>query len=131
MPIDTTTFKPLESRAQDIYRHLKDNDFAVFWPGQKVGDCTYPYVVVKNDGGYRHVSFSSNRDMYAIQCYVPRNSYSKLEPMVQRVKTVMYELYPMIQYYGQDMPSFYDDTVKAHYITIEYENYKKLYITGE
>ena len=97
-PIDTNTFVPLESRAQDIYMHLKNNGFSVYWPAQKVGECTEPYIVVKNDGGYRHVSFSSNRDMYSIQCYVPKDSYSKLEPMVQRVKRVMYDLYPMIQY---------------------------------
>lgn len=124
--IDTATFEPLESRAQDIYIHLKKNGFEVYWPDQKIGECTSPYVVVKNDGGYRHVNFSSNRDMYSIQCYVPRLQYSKLEPMVIRLKQVMKELYPMIQDYGQQQPSFYDENIKAHYISVEYENYKKL-----
>ena len=38
----------------------------------------------------------------------------------------MKELYPMIQPYGQQLPSYFDDDVKAHYIAIEYENYKKV-----
>ncbi len=124
--IDTVTFKPRESRAQDIFIHLKNNGFDTYWPGQHVGDCTSPYVVVKNDGSYKHANFSTDRDMYAVMCYVPRLSYSKLEPLVQDVKASMKELYPMIQPYGQQTPSYYDDTVKAHYISIEYENYKKI-----
>ncbi|MDE7424983.1 MAG: hypothetical protein K2N51_15050 [Lachnospiraceae bacterium] len=124
--IDTKEFVPLESRWQDIYMHLKNKGYIVYAPGTKTGDCTEPYVVVKNDGGYRHVNFSSNRDMYAIMCYVPKGQYSKLEPMVQNIIKDMKELEPMIQNYGQQLPSYYDDTYKAHYITIEYENYKKI-----
>lgn len=126
MPIDVKTFKPKDSRWQDIYHHLKSKGYDVYSPAQKVGDCTKPYIVVKNDGSYDHVNFSTNRDMYAIQCYVPLLEYSKLEVIVQSVKKDMKELYPMIQPYGQEMPSFYDDNVKAHYVTIEYENYKKV-----
>lgn len=125
MPISPIEFKPSESRWQDIYLHLKNKGFEVYAPEQKTGDCTSPYLVIKNDGSYNHVNFSTDRDMYAIYCYVPKMRYSELEPLVQKVKAAMRELYPMIQYYGQQLPSYYDDTVKAHYIGIEYENYKK------
>lgn len=125
MPISPLEFQPAESRWQDIYLHLKRKGFEVYFPEQKTGDCTSPYLVVKNDGSYNHVNFSTDRDMYAIYCYVPKLRYSELEPLVQKVKAAMRELYPMIQSYGQQLPSYYDDTVKAHYIGIEYENYKK------
>lgn len=125
MPISPIEFQPSESRWQDIYLHLKNKGFEVYAPEQKTGDCTSPYLVIKNDGSYNHVNFSTDRDMYAIYCYVPKMRYSELEPLVQKVKAAMRELYPMIQYYGQQLPSYYDDTVKAHYIGIEYENYKK------
>lgn len=125
MAIKTSEFQPLESRWQDIYNHLKKEGFEVYSPEQKVGECTSPYIVVKNDGSYRHQNFSTHRDMYSIECYVPRLEYSKLEVLVMNVKKAMHKLYPMIQDYGQQMPAFYDNTVKAHYITIEYENYKK------
>lgn len=128
--IDLKEFVPKESRWQDIYAHLskkgEENGYKVYAPGTKTGDCTHPYVVVKNDGGYRHINFSSNRDMYAIMCYVPKGQYSRLEPLVMRVKEDMKELEPMITSYGQMLPSYYDDTCKAHYISIEYENYKKI-----
>lgn len=125
MAIKTSEFQPLASRWQDIYNHLKKEGFEVYAPEQKVGECTSPYIVVKNDGSYLHQNFSTHRDMYSIECYVPRLEYSKLEVLVMDVKKAMHKLYPMIQDYGQQMAAFYDSTVKAHYITIEYENYKK------
>lgn len=123
--IDTQEFEPLESRWQDIHAHLVKKGYEVYPPGVKTGECTKPYIVVKNDGSYEHANFSTDRDMYAVMCYVPKGQYSKLEPLVQSVKKAMKELNPMIQPYGQQMPSYYDDSCKAHYISIEYENYKK------
>lgn len=125
MPIRPKEFKARESRWQDIFMHLKKKGFEVYAPAQKTGECTSPYLVVKNDGSYNHVNFSTDRDMYAIYCYVPKLRYSELEPLVQQVKIAMKELYPMLQQYGQQLPSYYDEAVKGHYIAIEYENYKK------
>lgn len=124
--IDTKEFVFLDSRWQDIYMHLKNKGYEVYAPGIKVGDCINPYIVIKNDGSYKHVNFSTDRDMYAIMCYVPKGQYSKLETLVQSVKKDMKELEPMIKPYGQQLPSYYDDMCKAHYISIEYENYKKI-----
>lgn len=125
MPIRPKEFKARDSRWQDIYVHLKNEGFEVYAPAQKTGECTSPYLVIKNDGSYNHVNFSTDRDMYAIYCYVPKTRYSELEPLVQSVKEAMKGLYPMIQQYGQQLPSYYDEAVKGHYIAIEYENYKK------
>lgn len=125
--IDTKEFIPLESRWQDIYVHLKEKGYDVYAPGVKVGDCIEPYIVIKNDGSYKHINFSTNRYMYAIMCFVPKGQYSKLEPLVQSIIRDMKDLEPMIvPYDGQQLPSYYDDTIKAHYISIEYENYKKI-----
>lgn len=119
-------FTYLGSRWQDIFKHLTSSGFDVYSPGMKVGECTKEYVVVKNDGSSRLASFSTDDDLYAVMCYVPKQSYSKLEPMVQRVKKAMKELEPMILPYGSQTPSFYDDSYKAHMISIEYKNHKKL-----
>ena len=126
MAIKPFEFDYKQSRWQDLYIHLKNKGYEVYAPAQKVGECTSPYLVIKNDGSYRHVNFSTDRTQYAIYCYVPRLKYSELEPLVQKVKQDMTELYPMFQLYGQELASFYDDEVKAHYIAIEYENYKKV-----
>lgn len=124
--IDANAFEYKESRWQDIFLHLKNQGFDVYSPGIKVGECTSEYLVVKNDGSSKHSSFSTDVDLYAVLCYVPRSSYSSLEPLVQKVKNAMKELEPMILPYGSQTPSYYDDSVKAHMVSIEYKNYKKL-----
>ena len=123
--IDTRTFQPGASRWEDIFKCLKEHKFDVYSPGMKTGECTAPYVVVKNDGSTTHSSFSTDVDLYAVMCYVPKKAYSKLEPYVQSVAEAMKDLEPMIKPYGQKTPSYYDDSVKAHMISIEYKNYKK------
>ena len=124
--IDVNAFEYKESRWQDIFTHLKKAGFDVYSPGMKTGECTSEYLVVKNDGSSKHASFSTDVDLYAIMCYVPKEKYSSLEPLVQRVKNSMRGLEPMIKPYGSQTPSYYDDSYKAHMISIEYKNYKKL-----
>lgn len=119
-------FEYKDSRWQDIFTHLKKAGFDVYSPGMKIGECTSEYLVVKNDGSSKHISFSTDVDLYAVMCYVPKGKYSSLEPLVQRVKNSMKGLEPMIKPYGSQTPSYYDDSYKAHMVSIEYKNYKKL-----
>lgn len=124
--IDPTNFDYKKSRWQDIYCHLKNKGFDVYSPGMKVGECINSYIVVKNNGSTQHGNISTDDDFYSVMCYVPRNKYSELEPFVQEVKKAMKELRPMILPNGIQTPSFLDDTIKAHMISIEYKNYKKI-----
>ena len=124
--INVSKFEYKDSRWQDIFLHLKNQGFDVYSPGVKTGECISEYLVVKNDGSSKHASFSTDIDLYAIMCYVPKEQYSSLEPLVQRVKKSMKDLEPMIKPYGSQTPSYYDDGPKAHMISIEYKNYKKL-----
>lgn len=126
MAIDTSKFEYADSRLQDLYRHLKSKGFEVYLPAIKSGECISPYIVLKNDGSTKHPSFSTNNDLYSIMCYVPKQSYSQLEPMLMSVKNAMKELVPLFHPNGQETPSYYDDNIKAHMVSIEYVNYKKL-----
>ena len=124
--IDINEFEYKDSRWQDIHLHLINEGFDVYSPGMKTGECESQYLVIKNDGSSKHSSFSTDVDLYAVMCYVPKQEYSSLEPLVQKVKNSMKGLEPMIKPYGSQTPSYYDDSVKAHMISIEYKNYKKL-----
>lgn len=124
--IDTKEFKPADSRWQDIFLHLQKAHFDVYPPAIKTGECISEYIVVKNDGSSRIAGISTDDDLYAVMCYVPQKAYSTLEPFIQRVKKSMKELEPMILPYGSQTPSYYDDSVKAHMISIQYKNHKKL-----
>lgn len=124
--INTNTFQPAGSRWQDIFLHLQEAGFDVYPPSVKIGECTSEYIVVKNNGSSRYAGLSTDNDLYSVMCYVPKKAYSSLEPLVQRIKKSMKELEPMILPYGSQTPSYYDDGVKAHMISIEYKNYKKM-----
>lgn len=115
------------SRWKDIYLHLQKEGFEVYSPGIKIGECQSPYIVIKNDGSSKHTSFSTNVDLYSILCYVPKQSYSLLEPFVQKLKKSMKDLEPLILPYGSQTSSYYDESIKAHMISIEYKNYKKIF----
>lgn len=124
--IDTSEFEYADSRWQDLYRHLKKKGFDVYSPGTKVGECTAEYLVVKINGASKHSSFSTNVALYDIMCYVPKQAYSRLEPLVEAVKEAMKDIEPLFKWNGGDTGSYYDDSVQAHEYTLTYKNYKKL-----
>jgi hypothetical protein len=115
-----------ESRWGDIYRHLQAKGFDVWSPGNKIGDCLAPYIVIKHDGSARRVGISTNEDFYSLLCYVPKQNYSEMESFLLSVKAAMKEMEPMIFPRGEETPSFYDDTFKAHMVSVTYKNYKKM-----
>lgn len=124
--IDPTTFVTQGTVWRDIYAHLKNAGYDVYSPGTKLGECTSEYLVVKNNGSTRHSQYSTDQDFYSVMCYVPKQKYSDLEDLVQRVKVTMKDLMPMVRPYGTQSASYYDDTYKAHMVSIEYVNYKKI-----
>ena len=114
------------TRIQDIYVFLKDKGFEVYFPAQKVGECTSPYVVVRDATTTKVAGFSSTVTYYDIMCYVPKDHFSTLEPFVEQVKISMRGLVPMIKPTYTQTQSFYDESVKAHMISIQYLNYRKI-----
>ena len=123
--IDPTTFEYKDNRWQDLYMFLKSKGFEVYSPGQHVGECKSPYVVVRYDGTTQIINASSHWDLYAVMCYVPQNQYSKLETLTTEVRIAMEELRPMfLKFYEQTSMSAYDEAARAHYTSTEYRNAK-------
>ena len=124
--IDPTTFEYKDNRWQDLYTFLKSKGFDVYSPGQHVGECKSPYVVVRYDVTTQITNASSHWDLYAVMCYVPQNQYSKLETLTTEVRIAMEELRPMfLKFYEQTSMSAYDEAARAHYTSTEYRNAKK------
>lgn len=115
-----------ESRIQDIYLHLRKLGFEVYFPAQKVGECLSPYVVVKDATTSQYLEYSSTVTYYDLMCYIPKDHFSNLEPFVESVKVAMRELVPMIKPTYSQTQSYYDDSVKAHMISVQYKNYRKI-----
>lgn len=111
-----------------IFDVLKE-DFEVYPPMEKVGDCLEPYIVLKNNGANSTSGLlSSNYYMYSVMCYVPEHQYSYLEEYVMKVKKKMNDerIRFMVQPTGIETTSFYDSSIKAHMISVEYQNIRRL-----
>lgn len=111
---------------EDIYDTLKENGFETYYPSQKVGECKSEYVVIKKEGSSQHGTFKTDDDQYSILCYVPQTRYGDLERLLLKVKSTMKKIYPRVIPLGSQSPSYYDELIKAHMITIYYKNYKKM-----
>lgn len=129
MALKPREFNPnaYESRLNDLTAHLQDefeeDGIEVTFPSYEVGEAIKPYIVVVYRGVDQHLAFhSTDLYSYAVQIYVPKKQYSKLEPLVRRVKRSMRELYPMFVEEGTVSASFYDDSNQSHYVEIGYYN---------
>lgn len=113
------------TRSKDIFKKLKEHNISVYFPGQKTGECKEPYVVVKSAGRTGLTSVSSSQNLYDLMCYVPLSKYSTLDTFVGQVEQIMDELFPMFRPVHYRSPSFLDNEVKAHMISVQYVNYTK------
>ena len=120
-----SNFNYEDTRWQDLYMFLKNKGYEVYAPASKIGDCKRPYLVVKYNGLVPYQDFSSSIDNYSVMCYVPRDEYSKLDGFIRDVKASLKELEPLFKWRKIQTPSFYDESVQAHMVSIEYANYKK------
>ena len=82
--------------------------------------------MIKSYGAIQELVVSSERPVYLIMCYVPRNGYSRLESFVRETKQILKELFPLVRYNGNETPSFYDDEIKGHMVSIEYVGCRKI-----
>lgn len=108
---------------EQISETLQRHDIEVYPPATKNGECKKEYAVVKGDGSSQIGGLSSEVHYYTFMLYVPKNKYNQLEKFKQAVKGIVAtELNPMLMPTGQETPDFYDDTVKAHMVSITYRN---------
>lgn len=113
---------PESTRIVDIYKHLKKAGFSVYFPTQKQGECKSPYVVVRESSTNPYQGFSSTVTTYGVMCYVPKAKYSQLRVYTDQVKEAMKGLKPMITPLNTETAPFFDDTVDAHMIEVQYRN---------
>ena len=104
-----------------ISETLQAKEIDVHPPATKTGECKSNYVVVKNDGSSQISDFSSQQDYYTFMLYVPKDRYTDLSRFKSTVKeAIASNLYPVLMPTGLETPDFYDDTVKAHMVSVTY-----------
>lgn len=114
------------SQWEKLFNFLKENGFEIYSPEQKTGQCTSPYLCITYGGSSKRPDCSTNDDIYTIFCYVPKGRYSFLDTYVHQVKKVMDKFYPQFIPSGFETASYYDEDIKAHMVSIDYINHKKI-----
>lgn len=113
------------SRWKDIFRHLKQVGYAVYSPGQKKGECTSPYLVIRDAGASKAMGISSTIQLYEILIYLPENQYSRIEEYVRETEKAMDGMWPMLRPTHFKTTPFYDEQIKGWMTSIQYQNYQK------
>lgn len=116
----------MSTRIEDIYNHLKRNNIEVYFPEQHIGEVKSKYVVVRQQGENQFENYSSTVSTVDLYLYVPRNDYSQVQRFIDEVKEVMKGMRPMIKSTYYVSPTYYDDLIKGHTITMTYEYYRKM-----
>lgn len=109
----------------EIRDTLSEDGTDVYFPEQHKGECIKEYIVVKGSGTVS-LTVSSEFALYTIILYVPKNKYSRLEDFKMETKQKMKQLYPKLMYIGNETETFYDDSVKGHMTSFQYQNCRKI-----
>lgn len=115
-----------KSILKQIRDNLRNHGFETYYPTQHEGDCLSEYVVIGYSGSVDILDVSSAIDTYVIMCYVPKNKYSKLMEMVEKIREAMMSVFPLVRETGMQTVSYYDEDIKGHMVSIEYANYRKI-----
>lgn len=102
---------------------MKAHSVEAYPPATKKGECIHEYVVIKQDGSSQYQSFSTEAHYYTLLLYVPQHKYASLERFKKEVKEIVAtDLYPLLMPTGLETPDFFDDTFKAHMVSVQYRN---------
>lgn len=115
------------TRLKDLYLCLKSQGFDVYFTGQHKGNCTKPYVVIKQGVSTNYLGLSTNVDYYDILCYVPKDTPTKLQEYIQEVERALLQISPMIKSTNEISAPFFDDTVQGWMSDITCRGFRKIY----
>lgn len=113
------------TRMKDLRKHLESKGHEVYFPGQKQGECKKRYLVVKDGGLTQYQQVSSDMRLYDIMAYVPKNQYGDMEAFLEQLRQDMKSIYPLFVSTHYETPSFFDDTVEAWMVSVQYRNVRK------
>lgn len=99
----------------------------VYDPGEHIGECKAPYVVLRYTGTYASIqSRHVGSETLEARCYVPLAQYSALKPLKQQVKKALRPLAKQLRPNGHEGADTIEEAYKAHSATVEYDIMKTL-----
>lgn len=119
----------IKEQKQSVLETIRDclsDGFRVYYPGQHKGNCTEEYIVVSLAGSSQLLNVSSERPLYNIMLFVPFRNYSRLEKMLSEVKEKMKQLYPRLEYAGNETEPYYEESNSSWMLSFQYQGIRKI-----
>lgn len=116
------------SRLEDIYLYLQSKGVNVYLPAHHMGEANRRFVVVRPSLGARVEGYSTFYQSYQLLMYVPRGEGSQIENYVEEIREIMKPLAKQLmikETYFRANP-YYEDSVKAYMVDLEYRVYRKI-----
>lgn len=115
----------MEEVVKKMTDQLMQDGIKVFPPASHKGECKEPYCVVKDEGGSKFQSYSTQQKLYSIYCHVPVYMYLDLEDFTKKCKESVEKLAPMLMPTGTETPSFLDSSTNDYSKSVEYRCYSR------
>ena len=103
----------------EIFNLFLENDFDVYFVGQKFGICNKKYVVIRDAGTIPIYSNKAGTQIIDIIGYVPESKYIEIEEFKENIKETMKEYAARIT--GEESPVIPEDSFKAYSFVITYQ----------
>ena len=106
-------------RMIELFDFLTENDFDVYFIGQKKGNCTKKFIVIRDSGIIPITSNKTATQIIDIIGYVPESKYIEIEEFKENIKETMKEYAARIT--GEESPIIPEDSFKAYSFSITYQ----------
>ena len=103
----------------EIFNLFLENDFDVYFVGQKFGVCNKKYVVIRDAGTIPIYSNKAGTQIIDIIGYVPESKYIEIEEFKENIKETMKVYAARIT--GEESPVIPEDGFKAYSFSITYQ----------
>ena len=106
-------------RMIELFDFLTENDFDVYFIGQKKGNCTKKFIVIRDSGIIPIASNKTAAQIIDIIGYVPENRYTEIEEYKKDIKEIMKEF--NARFTGEETPVLIEDRIKAYSFVLTYQ----------
>ena len=103
----------------EIFNLFLENDFDVYFVGQKFGICNKKYVVIRDAGTIPIYSNKAGTQIIDIIGYVPESRYTQIIEMKKNIKEAMKDFPARIT--GEESPVIPDNSNKSYSFIITYQ----------
>ena len=112
-------------RMIELFDFLTENDFDVYFIGQKKGKCTKKFIVIRDSRIIPITSNNTATQIIDIIGYDHEIRYTEIEEYKKDIKELMKEY--NARFTGEETPVLIEDRIKAYSFILTYQKQKLIY----